>query len=171
MANNPTKMKDPTEAALSAIQDALNLREPAQDPTRPGDGLPPDQPGSADHIFGRRTPPTPQMDEDLFRDEARLVHPPVDEASSPRRAANDDRHLDPHLDHDGDLLGESRDDVRVDADLAPTEDLARELQHHPLVRTVHPCAPAASKRTNLSTLIPAWSSCLPKETLLSVTEG
>ena len=29
MANNPKKMKDPTEAALSAIQDALSVRDPA----------------------------------------------------------------------------------------------------------------------------------------------
>ena len=28
MANTPKKMKDPTEAALSAIQDALNVRDP-----------------------------------------------------------------------------------------------------------------------------------------------
>ena len=91
MANNPRKMKDPTEAALSAIQDALNLREPAPDPTRPADGTPSDQPGSADHIFGRRPTPTPQMDEDLFRDEARLVPPSMDETPSSRRAANDDR--------------------------------------------------------------------------------
>ena len=28
MANTPKKMKDPTEAALSAIQDALTVRDP-----------------------------------------------------------------------------------------------------------------------------------------------
>ena len=34
MANTPKKMKDPTEAALSAIQDALQIRdEPAQPDT------------------------------------------------------------------------------------------------------------------------------------------
>jgi len=34
MANTPKKMKDPTEAALSAIQDALNVRdaEPSSQP-------------------------------------------------------------------------------------------------------------------------------------------
>ena len=33
MANTPKKMKDPTEAALSAIQDALHVRDdnPPQD--------------------------------------------------------------------------------------------------------------------------------------------
>src|SRR3954447_5116628 len=36
MANTPKKMKDPTEAALSAIQDALQIRdEPAQPNTAP----------------------------------------------------------------------------------------------------------------------------------------
>jgi hypothetical protein len=28
MANTPKKIKDPTEAALSAIQDALSIRDP-----------------------------------------------------------------------------------------------------------------------------------------------
>src|SRR5690349_8197725 len=32
MANTPKKMKDPTEAALSAIQDALSVRDPAPEP-------------------------------------------------------------------------------------------------------------------------------------------
>ena len=32
MANTPRKMQDPTEAALSAIQDALNLREAEPSP-------------------------------------------------------------------------------------------------------------------------------------------
>ena len=31
MANNPKKMLDPTEAALSAIQEALNIRDEDQD--------------------------------------------------------------------------------------------------------------------------------------------
>ncbi len=33
MANNPNRMKDPTEAALSAIQEALNLRDEGEDET------------------------------------------------------------------------------------------------------------------------------------------
>jgi len=32
-------------------------------------------------------------------------------------------------------------------------------------------APAASNRTKRNTLMPASSSCLPKEVLLSITEG
>ena len=39
MANNPKKMQDPTEAALSAIQDALQVRDddkpPASEPQPP----------------------------------------------------------------------------------------------------------------------------------------
>ena len=40
MANYPKKMKDPTEAALSAIQEALNIRddEPEQADSRAPDG-------------------------------------------------------------------------------------------------------------------------------------
>src|SRR5438270_7718822 len=34
MANNPKKVKDPTEVALSAIQEALNITEPNVDPNR-----------------------------------------------------------------------------------------------------------------------------------------
>ena len=32
MANTPKKMKDPTEAALSAIQDALSVRDTPPEP-------------------------------------------------------------------------------------------------------------------------------------------
>ena len=34
MANNPKKAKDPTEVALSAIQEALNISEPNADANR-----------------------------------------------------------------------------------------------------------------------------------------
>ena len=36
MANYPKKMNDPTEAALSAIQEALNVHEEDEQPTSPG---------------------------------------------------------------------------------------------------------------------------------------
>lgn len=89
MANNPRKMKDPTEAALSAIQDALNLREPpAQASLRPGD-TPAAESAPADRDFGRHTGRVPTMDEELFRDDQPLL-PGVEEQSQ-RRAANDDR--------------------------------------------------------------------------------
>src|SRR5687768_7237480 len=61
--------------------------------------------------------------------------------------ANDDRHLHAHLDHNADLLGESRYDIGVNAELAATEDLTREFQHHALVRTVHPRVPLYSVGT------------------------
>ena len=35
MANTPKKMKDPTEAALSAIQDALSVRDTPPHPNNP----------------------------------------------------------------------------------------------------------------------------------------
>ena len=35
MANNPKKMNDPTEAALSAIQEALNIHEEDEQPASP----------------------------------------------------------------------------------------------------------------------------------------
>src|SRR6478736_7348407 len=34
MANNPKKVKDPTEVALSAIQEALNISDATVDPSR-----------------------------------------------------------------------------------------------------------------------------------------
>ena len=34
MANNPKKVKDPTEVALSAIQEALNISDTTVDPNR-----------------------------------------------------------------------------------------------------------------------------------------
>src|ERR1700749_3530491 len=43
MANNPKKVKDPTEVALSAIQEALNINDAAPDSSRGvvGDDVPP----------------------------------------------------------------------------------------------------------------------------------
>src|SRR5258706_1139478 len=72
MANTPKKSKDPTEVALSAIQDALDMRE--------GEA----RPGAAD----RREPMRAPTDDDLFMDPAGGA--PEREAP-PRRAANDDR--------------------------------------------------------------------------------
>ena len=39
MANNPKKVKDPTEVALSAIQEALNISE-SSDTSHPRKGVP-----------------------------------------------------------------------------------------------------------------------------------
>src|SRR5262245_54278755 len=93
MANNPRKIKDPTEAALSAIQDALNLREPPPAPGRRRDEAPTaEPPAPTDLDFAPRSSRQPAMDEDLFRDqrESQLPLPGVEDPAQ-RRAANDDR--------------------------------------------------------------------------------
>ena len=48
MANNPKRMQDPTEAAMSAIQEALNLREEPQAPAPQPAPAPPTAPPAAD---------------------------------------------------------------------------------------------------------------------------
>jgi hypothetical protein len=75
MANSPQKSKDPTEEALSAIQDALSIRQ--SDPrtgTSFGSGADSGMPATAD----------------LFHEETQSPAWAGDE-TSPRRAANDDR--------------------------------------------------------------------------------
>ena len=95
MANTPKKMKDPTEAALSAIQDALHLRDdevPAasQDAAESG---PPPAFLSARADEGQSETPWPSLRKpaaksDLFDDE---VLRPEEAAALRRPAANDDR--------------------------------------------------------------------------------
>ena len=88
MANIPRKIKDPTEAALSAIQDALNLRDsPSQTPAQPATA----EPAAGDLDFGRRNGRISAMDEDLFRDERDQLSLPGVGTDAQRRAANDDR--------------------------------------------------------------------------------
>ena len=113
MANNPKRMQDPTEAAMSAIQEALNLRE--DPPARPAEPAPPTAPAAdpfanmtaevvAERPARRRpTRSTPTIDEDLFLQDtvgqpaAREpfgrgpVPAAVDEVKPAQRAANDDR--------------------------------------------------------------------------------
>src|SRR4051794_40455566 len=84
MANNPKKVKDPTEVALSAIQEALNITEPNVDPNRSSAraDAPPEQstPVFEDAPFDfRSTPAAPSFDAI------------TEEPRAPRRAANDDR--------------------------------------------------------------------------------
>src|ERR1700688_4426262 len=77
MANIPQKSKDPTEDALTAIQDALNLRPPerrAVTPTAPA--------SDSDPAQGAPTA-------DLFHDEQQVSGWASDETRP--RAANDDR--------------------------------------------------------------------------------
>jgi hypothetical protein len=88
MANTPKKMKDPTEAALSAIQDALHVREgdqPKDQMVAPsGSALPAD--AASDTPWpGLRSNAKSDVyaDEDLRR---------MEDTASPRRpAANDDQ--------------------------------------------------------------------------------
>ena len=88
MANTPKKMKDPTEAALSAIQDALTVRdsEPEQDAISP----PPSPPHAAEPISEPpwRTVRSAAPAQDNFFDDE--VHR-ADEQGTLRRPANDDR--------------------------------------------------------------------------------
>src|SRR5262245_57065008 len=91
MANTPKKMKDPTEAALSAIQDALNVRDPepatetaATPPAPPPVDHFPDEP-PAEPTWRARSGSTAR--EPAFDDEVRSP----DDVGSMRRPANDDR--------------------------------------------------------------------------------
>jgi hypothetical protein len=86
MANNPKKVKDPTEVALSAIQEALNISEvSAADDERSSarsEVVPPDSPSA------------PAFDESAFDTRPgadRPIFEPTEEPRPVRRAANDDR--------------------------------------------------------------------------------
>ena len=91
MANTPQKIKDPTEAALSAIQDALSARDT---PPEPGSVHPPspavahvEEPAPEPPWRTVRTP-EPATDDVLdFGGEVR----PAEEPGSLRRPANDDQ--------------------------------------------------------------------------------
>jgi len=86
MANNPKKVKDPTEVALSAIQEALNISDaPAVENVRGSvrsSEVMPASPSTSpydDSAFDTR----PSADRPIFE--------PIEEPRSARRAANDDR--------------------------------------------------------------------------------
>src|SRR5229473_6606382 len=84
MANNSKKVKDPTEVALSAIQEALNISDVAVDNSRGsvrGDGAANagSTPGYNEGVFDTR----PSADRPMFE--------PIEEPRPARRAANDDR--------------------------------------------------------------------------------
>src|SRR6478736_1412122 len=86
MANNPKKVKDPTEVALSAIEGALNIGGAGADANRntiEGDVAPPTTPPAA------KTFPEPSFDTRTSAE--RPVFEPIEEPRGPRRAANDDR--------------------------------------------------------------------------------
>ena len=84
MANNPKKVKDPTEVALSAIQEALNIGETSGT----------DDGRSSVHGEAASSSSTSPYGEGTFdvRPNAdRPVFEPIEEPRAPRRAANDDR--------------------------------------------------------------------------------
>src|ERR1700761_8900854 len=100
MANNPKKVKDPTEVALSAIQEALNISDPNADSGRSAqhddhhdDVAPPVPPAmpSFESVFETREPRQPRMDQPRAETPA---FEPIEETRAPvatRRPANDDR--------------------------------------------------------------------------------
>src|SRR5712691_2685382 len=91
MANNPRKMQDPTEAALSAIQDALSLRdgepsaaaEPPPAPPRP-------DPVDRTRENRRRSRRDAARDQEIFFGEPAIADPEAADEPQPP-AANDDR--------------------------------------------------------------------------------
>ena len=85
MANNPKKVKDPTEVALSAIQEALNINDTTVDTTRNSignDGAP---------AIQSAAPAYSETPYDTRASAERQVFDSIDEPRAPRRAANDDR--------------------------------------------------------------------------------
>src|SRR5947209_17550668 len=89
MANTPKKVKDPTEVALSAIQEALNISDTAADTSRSASARNETGPSVA-------PPMPPVFDEPAFdpRPAAndRNVFDPAEEPRAARRAPNYHRH-------------------------------------------------------------------------------
>src|SRR3984957_19991772 len=81
MANNPKKVKDPTEVALSAIQEALNI----------GDAPTADMRDSARDDVMPQSSSTYNEDFDTRPGTDRPIFDPIEEPRPTRRAANDDR--------------------------------------------------------------------------------
>ena len=79
MANNPKKVKDPTEVALSAIQEALNISDTRVDTSRNSLG---------NELAPPTGPSAPPPYSDMSFDKRGSA---IEEPRSPRRAANDDR--------------------------------------------------------------------------------
>ena len=86
MANNPKKVKDPTEVALSAIQEALNISDlPADDSARSS---------VRSDVTPTNSSSTSAYDESAFDtrpSDDRAIFEPIKEQRPTRRAANDDR--------------------------------------------------------------------------------
>ena len=83
MANTPKKMKDPTEAALSAIQDALNVRDPEpgtqEAATSPASGaVPPEFAAEPEPQWASSRPgasAAQDFDDEVRDGELQLMHP------------------------------------------------------------------------------------------------
>src|SRR6266849_299232 len=91
MANTPRKMQDPTEAALSAIQDALSLRDGEPLATaEPSPAPPGPEPVDRTREGRRRSRRDPARDQEVFFGEPDAAEPEAAEEAQPP-AANDDR--------------------------------------------------------------------------------
>ncbi|MGH6678448.1 MAG: hypothetical protein ACREDL_05850, partial [Bradyrhizobium sp.] len=84
MANTPKKVKDPTEVAMSAIQEALNISDAsAAETSRPAHiEIAPPMPA---------TPAFPAPGFDVLTSADRPAFEPIEEIRQGRRPANDDR--------------------------------------------------------------------------------
>src|SRR5580704_6236199 len=94
MANYPKKLMDPTEAALSAIQEALNVRDDEERQPAPPDDHEIPLAGSVDAL-PQSEPTTPAFDEAIDLDDIDTRnHDTRDHRTAepqPFRAANDDQ--------------------------------------------------------------------------------
>src|SRR5260221_6748463 len=85
MANNPKKVKDPTEVALSAIQEALNISDTTVDTSRNSIG------NEGAPAIPSAAPAYSETPFDTRGSAERQVLDPIDQPRAPRRAAHDDR--------------------------------------------------------------------------------
>ncbi|MEN3347437.1 MAG: hypothetical protein V7632_1072, partial [Bradyrhizobium sp.] len=85
MANTPKKVKDPTEVALSAIQEALNISEQSAENRNAVNesAAPPSLPPETSDFSTSQFEARPNAERPVFE--------PIEDPRSPRRAANDDR--------------------------------------------------------------------------------
>src|SRR5882724_8645448 len=83
MANNPKKVKDPTEVALSAIQEALNISDVSVTDNNRGSVRGDAAPASPSA--------TPSFEPSFDVGNDRPIFEPIEEPRATRRAANDDR--------------------------------------------------------------------------------
>src|SRR5437762_5957365 len=91
MANNPKKVKDPTEVALSAIQEALNISDGAAADSARSSVHSDAAPTNASSTSSASTPAYNESAFDSRPNEDRPTFEPIDEQRPTRRAANDDR--------------------------------------------------------------------------------